>query len=106
MACRLFGAKPLSEQMPPYFQLHSTKRHFSEIIIKNSKVFIQGNSLQNVVREMVGILSRPQYVNPTIKTKSMCVLYGVYLIRMLQLRTYHFQIAHTPAKEIQQQNTK
>ena len=45
MACRLGGAKPLSEPMPN---------------------FIQENALENVVCEVASILSRPQCVNGTL----------------------------------------
>ena len=37
--------------------------YISVKFIKNSKVFIQGNALENVVSEMAAILSQPQCVN-------------------------------------------
>ena len=61
MACCLFGAKPLFEPMLPYCQL-DTKEHISVDIYSKFKSFIQGNGLENVVCEMVAILSRPQSV--------------------------------------------
>ena len=59
MACRLSGAKPLSEPMLPYYQL-DPQEYISVNLIQNSQVFIQGNSLEYVVCEMATILSRPQ----------------------------------------------
>ena len=61
MACRLFGAKPLSEPMLPYCQL-DPREHISLKFVWNSKVFIKGNAVQNVVYETAAILSRPQCV--------------------------------------------
>ena len=46
MACRLFGTKPLSEPMLPYFQL-DPKKHLKWNFVSNSKVFIQENALKN-----------------------------------------------------------
>ena len=37
--------------------------NFNEIFYRNSYIFIQENALENVVREMASMLSRPQYVN-------------------------------------------
>ena len=37
--------------------------NFSEILRRNSYIFIQENSFENVVCEMAAILSRPQWVN-------------------------------------------
>ena len=67
MACRLLGAKPLSEPMLAYCILDPTE-HILMNFFQNSKVFIQGNTLENVVCVMAAILSRLQYVNscPTI----------------------------------------
>ena len=56
MTCRLFGAKPLSEPMLPYCRL-DPKEHISVKFIYNWKVFIQGNALENIVCEIVAILS-------------------------------------------------
>ena len=47
MACRLDGAKPLSEPMLEYC----------------ANIFIQENVFEGVVCEMAAILSRPQCVN-------------------------------------------
>ena len=58
MACRLFGAKPLSKPMLPYCQLDPTEHISMEFY---SKVFIQGNALENVVCEMAAILPWPQW---------------------------------------------
>ena len=49
MACRLLGAKPLSEQILEYLN-------------RNVYIFIQENAFENIWK-MAAILSRPQYVN-------------------------------------------
>ena len=56
MACHLFGAKPLSEPLLPYWQLDQ-REHISLKIYLNSKVSTQENALENVVCEMVAILA-------------------------------------------------
>ena len=55
MACRMFGAKPLSKPMLPYWQLAPTE-HISEMSLKIQS-FIQ--VLENVVRDMMATLSLP-----------------------------------------------
>ena len=47
MACRLFGARPLSEPVLQYCQL-DLKEHISVTFFLNSKFFIQGIVLENV----------------------------------------------------------
>ena len=61
MACRLFGAKHYLNQCFHIVNL-TLGNIFQSNFIQNSKVFIQGNPLENVVCEMVAILSRPQCV--------------------------------------------
>ena len=56
MACRLDGAKPLSEPMLEYCYIQWN-------INQNSCDFIQENSFENVLWEMAAILSWPQCVN-------------------------------------------
>ena len=58
MACRLFGAKPLSEPMLGFCQLDPKEQNFGEILIKNTKLFINENASENIVCEMAAILSR------------------------------------------------
>ena len=72
MACRLFGAKPLSRPMLPYCQL-DPKEHISVIFYVKFKVFIQGNALKNVVCEMVAIFSRSQCVGWDCRCMSTCL---------------------------------
>ena len=61
MACHLVGVMPLSEAMLGYYQL--TLRHKLQWNInRNSYIFIQQNTLENIVCEMSAILSRPQCV--------------------------------------------
>ena len=62
MACRPFGAKPLSESMMTYCQL-DPKEHISMKYYLKFKIFIQENARENIVCEMAAILSRPQYAN-------------------------------------------
>ena len=66
MACRLIGAKPLSEPMLPYYQLDSNE-HISVKLYLKFKSGIHGNAFQNVVCEMVAILSQPQCVKQAAK---------------------------------------
>ena len=61
MACRLIGAKPLSEPMLEYCWLDPWNKlqwNFN----RNSESFIQENVFESVVCEMAAILSRPQCV--------------------------------------------
>ena len=62
MACRLVGAKSLSEPMLDYCQLDPCE-HISVKIKKNATIFIEENVRENVVCEMASILSGPQCVN-------------------------------------------
>ena len=64
MACRLFGAKPLSEPMLKYCQLHP-KGHILMIdfFCWRSKVYIKWNAFQNVVGKMAAMLLLPQYIS-------------------------------------------
>ena len=62
MACRLVGAKPLSEPMLEYANT-SLKNKFQWNLKRNSYTFIQENAFENVVCEMATILSLPQSVN-------------------------------------------
>ena len=59
MACHLIGAKPLSEPMLDI--VNSKLRSKLQWNIKqNSYIFIQENAFENVICEMVPILSRPE----------------------------------------------
>ena len=53
MACCLFGAKPLSEPMPPYCQLDI---YFSEILCQIKKFSFKENTLESVVCQSGGHL--------------------------------------------------
>ena len=58
MACRLAGAKPLSEPVMEYCQLET---NFSEILIEIVKFsFFQEHAFEDVVWRMAAILSRAQ----------------------------------------------
>ena len=61
MACRLFGAKPLSKPMLDYSQL-SHKNKFQWKFNQNTKVFIHENASENIVCEMAVILSSGRWV--------------------------------------------
>ena len=56
MACRLVGAKPLSESMLEYCWLDPEEH-------RNYNIFIEENAFQSVVRETAAILPRDKYVN-------------------------------------------
>ena len=57
MACRLVGAKPLSEPMLEYCWFDPSKQTF--VLSKMSYIYIQEIAFENVVREMVTISIRP-----------------------------------------------
>ena len=61
MACRLVGAKPLSNQCWNIVY-SNTRNKFQWNTERNSYIFIQENSFDNVVYKIAAILSRPQYV--------------------------------------------
>ena len=60
MACRLVGAKPLSEPMMEYWTLRN-KLQWN--LKQNSHIFSQENAFENIVCKMAAILSRPQCDN-------------------------------------------
>ena len=61
IACRLFGAKPLSE--PSWNIVNWTfRKKFQWKFSRNSNIFIRENAFENIVCETADILSRPQYV--------------------------------------------
>ena len=62
MACRLAGAKPLSEPMLEYCWLEPW-RQIQWNLHQNLYIFIQENAFENVVGKMAAMLSRPQCVN-------------------------------------------
>ena len=62
MACRLFGAKPLSKPMLGLWSIRSSGTNFSEIWT-NTNIFIHENAFENIVCEMAAILSRGRWVN-------------------------------------------
>ena len=59
MACRLFGAKPLSEPMLTYCQLN-TQEQIPRSFIRYSKIFNEDNAFENGVYKLATILSQPQ----------------------------------------------
>ena len=67
MACRLDGAKPLSEPMLEYFNWTLWNK-FQWNFNRNSNIFIHENEFESVVCEMAAILSRPQCVKQHIIT--------------------------------------
>ena len=60
MACRLFGAKSLSEPVLPYCQLDH-KKHLSMKFYLKLKIFILENALDNVMCEMAAIFSASRH---------------------------------------------
>ena len=54
MACRIFGAKPLSKKYACLLSTVPLGTNFSEILTQNSKFLIQGNAFENVFWQNVG----------------------------------------------------
>ena len=61
MACRLNGAKPLSEPNAGILLIEPLDKNFSEILIQ-IYIFIQENVFENIVWKVASIFSRPQCV--------------------------------------------
>ena len=55
MACRLFGAKPLSKSL---LSIGPLRTKVNEIIIEINTLFFPENGFENVVGQIVAILSR------------------------------------------------
>ena len=72
MACRLFGAKPLSKSMLDYCLLDS-KEQTSVKFNQNTKIFIHENAPEDIVCEMAAILSRGRWVKPS-SAYSLCTM--------------------------------
>ena len=66
MACRLAGAKPLSEQMLEYCELDFWEQTPVKSY-RNVYIIFQENAFQNVVWKMAAILSRPQIFIVAVK---------------------------------------
>ena len=62
MACRLVGAKPVSESMLQYHWL-DLRNKLQWNFNRNLYIFIQENAYENVGKKLA-ILTRPQFVNP------------------------------------------
>ena len=62
MACRIFGANPLSKLMLGFYQLDKLRNKLQWYFSQKSKFFIQENAFENVVCEMAAILSRKRWV--------------------------------------------
>ena len=66
MACRLIGAKPLSK--PCWIIVNWTPRNkLQGMFNQNTKFFIHENASENIVCEMVAILSRERWVKCVLK---------------------------------------
>ena len=63
MACRLDGTKPLSETMLEFLLIGPLGTNFSNFFYRNSNIFIEENTFENVICKMSAILSQPQCVN-------------------------------------------
>ena len=68
MACRMFGAKPLSEPMLDRYQWH-----FNEILIKIQQFFTEENVFDNIICKMSAILSRPHCVKTLQQSPSVAM---------------------------------
>ena len=65
MACRLVGAKPLPEPMLALVNW-TPRNKLQWNVNRNSYIFIQENSFENVVWKMAATLSRPQCVKSAL----------------------------------------
>ena len=74
MACRLVGAKPLSEPMLDVVNW-TLRDKLQWNLYRNSNIFIQANTFESVVCEIAAILSRPQCVKT--KYKALVCRYGL-----------------------------
>ena len=101
MACRLDGAKPLSE--PCWNIVNSTLRNKLQWTFnRNSNIFIQENVLENVVCEMASILSRPQCVKMRGPISWQCMYWFLPQnsilhernTKQIKYRTRHIQSRH------------
>ena len=91
MACRLVGAKPLSEPMLEYCQLDpwdKLQRNFNQ----NSYIFIQESAFENVVWKMAAIFSRPQCVNQSLNDYYLSTL-RMGLVEVISLRWWEHMYA-------------
>ena len=79
MACRLAGPKPLSVPMLGKCCV-DPQEQTSMNLNRNSYIFIQENAFENVVWEMVAILSRPQCVKSLATLSSFNESYITYNI--------------------------
>ena len=88
MACRLIGAKPLSEPMLDYCQLDPCE-HIQWKFNQNTTTFFEENARENVVCEMASILSRPQCVNMYFEEtwKHHCILLSYLYIKVMQAKS-------------------
>ena len=58
MACRLFGAKPLSKPMLIFLSIRPLEANFSDFFYQNTELSIHKNAFEYNVCEMAAILSR------------------------------------------------
>ena len=80
ITCCLLGAKPSPEPMLTYSQINLTQ-HFSERLLEII-VFIQENAFENVIWQMLFVLSGPQWVNLPrlqLQVKLSCI-YVLYIL--------------------------
>ena len=79
MACRLIGAKPLSEPVVEYLLIGTLGTNVSEILIEKFTCFHSRNAFENVVSKMAAILSRPQCVKRLYVFHQTLPTYGEYI---------------------------
>ena len=63
MACRLYGAEPLSKPILGYCQSDPKKQTAVIFFYQNTRLFIHENASENIVCEMAAILSGRRCVN-------------------------------------------
>ena len=83
MACRLFGAKPLSKPVLGYCQLQKLQW----VSIQDSKLFLHENASENIVCKIAAILSRGRWVKDA-KQSAQSLMYNIPMIAVpLQTHT-------------------
>ena len=89
MACRLTGARPISEPMLDYLVNWTLRNKLHWNLNRNSNIFIQENAFESVVCETAAILSRPQCVNfwPIWMWKSCLVSIVFEILKYLKVST-------------------
>ena len=100
MACRLFGAKPLSEPVLSHSQLDPQEQTSVKF---ESKHFIHENAYENIVCGMAAILSRERWINFFVWILKRNYILQVTPTSSLCLQLWHpqqpFGLLHSPSSD-------